>query len=225
MKNRFTYILLILISFQYLSAQRAIPLNYPKQSLKKLHYGFTLGINQMDFTIKRADNFYDLDTVYSIENERKIGFSVGLLADLRLAKHLNLRFNPGLSLGQRNMKYIVKQDTANSQPQFKEVGMLIPSTFIDMPFYLKYSSRRYNNCAVYIIAGTNFRYDLESQKKASNDDEHIIRLKSFDIYYEIGLGMDFYLPYFRFSTELKFSVGTKNILNYDSSEYSNSIKK
>jgi hypothetical protein len=42
--------------------------------------------------------------------------------------------------------------------------------------------------------------------------------KSFDCMAEVGVGCDFYLPFFKFIPELKFSYGLSNVLNKDRSD-------
>jgi hypothetical protein len=63
------------------------------------------------------------------------------------------------------------------------------------------------NVKPYLIGGINPRIDLA---KSENDG---LNLKSTDVYLEIGAGLDFYLNYFRLSTEAKLSVGMLNILD------------
>ena len=43
--------------------------------------------------------------------------------------------------------------------------------------------------------------------------------------YEVGFGIDFYLEYFKFSPELKATFGLVDMLVYDESIYTSSIKK
>ena len=47
----------------------------------------------------------------------------------------------------------------------------------------------------------------------SGKDEDIVRLKRFDCYLELGMGCDFYLPFFKLRPELKFMYGLTNNLN------------
>ena len=80
-----------------------------------------------------------------------------------------------------------------------------------------------------MLAGINVRNDMARNKEFNEDQEIYIKLKPLDIYYEIGVGFDFYLAYFKFSTEIKYSVGTFNNVSSDASDnypqYANSIDK
>jgi hypothetical protein len=55
-----------------------------------------------------------------------------------------------------------------------------------------------------------------------------MRLKRADLYYEIGAGIDFYLPYFKLTIEAKMSNGLFDVLVHDpddrNPEYVNSIQ-
>lgn len=52
-------------------------------------------------------------------------------------------------------------------------------------------------------------------KKLNNKEGIYVRLNSYDVYYEFGAGLDFYLNYFKFSLELKYSAGLFNVLSPD----------
>ncbi len=53
---------------------------------------------------------------------------------------------------------------------------------------------------------------MAAKKQYSGEDQIYIRLKPADLYLEFGFGMDFYLTYFKFSTEIKLAVGMLNIM-------------
>jgi len=107
--------------------------------------------------------------------------------------------------------------------------MKIESTYIDLPLLLKYRATRINNVRPYLIGGVNVRNYMARNKEFNEDEEIYIKLRPFDIYYEVGVGVDFYLAYFKFSTEIKYSVGTLNVISSDAYEdfpqYANSIDK
>jgi len=73
-----------------------------------------------------------------------------------------------------------------------------------------------------MILGTSAKYDLASLRKLNPDEPHL-KIAPFDMYLEVGPGLDFYLPYFKFSIELKYSNGFFNLLEQDNSIYSTPI--
>ena len=100
--------------------------------------------------------------------------------------------------------------------------MDINSAFLDFPLSLRYSSFRLNNYRPYIIGGFNFRYDMASR----NDDKVFINIKPADVYFETGVGVDWYLPYFKLGTEIKVGIGLRDLMIYDSTispQYMNSL--
>jgi hypothetical protein len=62
----------------------------------------------------------------------------------------------------------------------------------------------------YLLGGVNIRYDL-AIKKEYDLKEQLIMLGPLDVYTEIGGGFDFYLTYFKFGIELKYSLGLTNV--------------
>lgn len=49
----------------------------------------------------------------------------------------------------------------------------------------------------------------------SGKDEQFIKLKRYDLFLELGLGCDFYLPFFKLRPELKFMISLTNSLDTD----------
>ena len=178
----------------------------------------------MDFKLTPSMNSFGADSTVLIPeiNDLVPGFHVGIVSNLRLTDNLDLRFLPGIALGQRKILFYDNDQNVVSE-------MKIESTFIDLPLTLKYRATRINNTRPYLIGGINVRNDMARNKEFNEDEKIYIKLKSFDIYYEIGVGIDFYLAYFKFSTEIKYSVGTLNVVSSDPSDaypqYANSIDK
>jgi hypothetical protein len=181
--------------------------NDPTFDDRALHFGFTLGLNTMSFGVKQSKLAAD-SGFYSNVSVLSPGFNVGMVSDLRLAEYLNLRFLPGLTFGQRTIVIYQNQVAV-------EKNQVISSSFIDLPLLLKYKARRLNNYRPYLIAGTSTRIDVGAMKAFDEDKKNYIRLKRLDFYYEIGFGVDLYNTYFKLSPEIKFSVGTRDMLVHD----------
>jgi hypothetical protein len=64
----------------------------------------------------------------------------------------------------------------------------------------------------------NFRYDLAGKKEYDDSRNVYMRLKRADFYYEIGAGIDFYLPYFKLTIEAKMSNGLRDVLVHEPDE-------
>ena len=224
--RKFTTIIILFCTL-IVNAQKQQVQNLPQLDRKRLHFGFTIGTNIMDFTIDKADNFFNtnqVNRIYAIENTPSAGFLLGPVSNLRLNDFFDLRLLINLSFGQRNLAYLNVDSTATS-PVLSKHLMKLSSTYIEFPLLLKYKAMRLNNVSPYLLTGINPRIDLASQKGINESEKPKIKLSRYDLAYEIGAGIDFYLPYFRFSTELKYSVGMLNALVRDGTQYTSSIKK
>src|SRR3989344_5911506 len=76
-------------------------MNNPGYDNKVLHFGITLGFNASGFKVYR----YESDTVYVVEPSRGPGFNLGIISDLKIGKHLNMRFIPNLSFAEKRLNY------------------------------------------------------------------------------------------------------------------------
>ncbi|HPG73755.1 MAG TPA: porin family protein, partial [Bacteroidales bacterium] len=148
-----------------LHAQRRAPENLPKLDLQAAHFGYSLGLNMMGFTIRPSAAYYLMDTVYAIETGHYVGFNINMIANVRLANYLDLRFLPGLMFGQRDMEYKLLEDGS-----FRRHTMMIESTFLDFPILLKYKAARLNNFRPFLIGGGSFRVDLAAQRKIDHSE-------------------------------------------------------
>jgi hypothetical protein len=193
---------------------------------KVLHFGFSLGFNAMDFNITPSQTYLESDSLYPEVSQLTPGINIQIVTDLRPGNYFDIRFLPGVSFGQRTVKYYKVKDPY-------PVPVLIPqkveSSFLEFPLLLKYKGERLNNVRPYIIGGLNYRYDLAAKKEFDDEKPVYIRLKRPDLYYEMGAGMDFYLTYFKLSVEIKMSNGFRDIIvdeavaGYDG--YRNAIEK
>ena len=187
-------------------AQRDRVENLPTFDKRKLHYGFYLGVNQNDFKLNlRNSNISNAN----ITVEPSLGFNVGLIADLRLHKNLNLRFEPGLVTNSKNI-YFNHIDTA--QDSVREIG----STYLHVPVILKFSTDRYKNIRPYVLAGVSYDYNFSSNEENQDDNSAgQFRMQSHNFMYEVGIGIDIYLNFFKFSPSIRGVFAFNNEIKYD----------
>ena len=204
-------------------AQRQVVKNLTTFDDKRLHFGFTLALNTLDFGIdhyatigenpKFGSKIPDIINGETIVADRQIradiskltpGFTVGIVTNLRLTESLDLRFLPGMSFGERKLTYNIPVVSSSGTTE----NFSIKSTFLDFPLLIKYKARRMNNQRPYLIGGFAYRIDI-----SKTGQEDLVRLKPFSSSIEAGMGWDNYLQFFRLSTELKFSIGMNNILD------------
>ena len=202
---------------EYLSKKKV--LNYPPQhDGRAFHFGYCLGLNVMDFTIHHSNDSFRADSLRASVTGLSMGFHTQVVSAARLTDYLEVRFLPGIVLGQRELLFY-RNDRQYEKPQTLE------STYIDLPLLLKYMSKRVNNYRGFLVGGLNPRFDLA--KTYREEDDIYMDLKLNDLCYELGVGFDFYLPYFKFSVELRGSWGMFNVLNRRSTphpEFQNAIE-
>ena len=214
MKQLFFIIFSFCLFSQGLQAQTAKVMNDPTHDDKPIHFGFSLGLNFMDFGLYQSqwakDNGY-----YADISTLNPGINIQAIANLRLAEYWDLRSLPGISFGERhiNFIYLNAQDSDGTRYDSVMYGgepYRMESSFLELPISLKYKAKRMNNFRPYLIGGANLRYDL-AVKREYNFKEQLFMVRPLDIYAEFGMGFDFYLTYFKFGIELKYSVGMTNI--------------
>ena len=190
-----------------LAAQEPKVQNRPYIDQRKFHYGFLLGLHMQDIELEN-NGYIDPTTGeqwYAEIDNYSPGFTVGVLGALKINKYLSLRLSPTIHFGQKHAVYHEQKSGADSTQVFK-------STYISVPLDLKFAAPRYNNFRPYVIAGVNPMVDLTARKHDA------LRLKPFDIYLEVGMGCDIYLPYFKLIPELKFCFGLLDIIQKDRSD-------
>lgn len=216
--NKRTAIFLLLVIPVVLTAQKAKPKNDSNYDERLLHFGFSMGANTMDFNLEMNSESGLTAEVVSL----KPGLNIQIVTDYRPATYFDIRFLPGVSFGQRNINFYDTTGTMWGETQVLE------SSFLEFPLLVKAKGMRMNNARPYLIAGVNFRYDLAGKKEYDDSRNVYMRLKRADFYYEVGAGIDFYLPYFKLTIEAKMSNGLTDVLVHEPDErypeYSNSIK-
>jgi len=214
-------ILLILLIPVMATAQKAKPKNDSNYDERLLHFGFSMGLNTMDFNAKM--NPSDTNNWTAEVVSLKPGINIQIVMDYRPTTYLDVRFLPGVSFGQRNLNFYDEDGVLVNDEQQLE------SSFLEFPLLIKGKGMRLNNSRPYLIGGINFRYDLAAKKEYDEDSDVYIRLRKADFYYEVGAGIDFYLPYFKLTIEAKMSNGLRDVLVHDEPhpyhpQYVNSIE-
>ena len=195
--------------------------NLPAYDKDKLHFGFSLAVNKADFALYPSTSSTKPDSILSVNSKPDWGFNLGIISDLRVHDYATLRFLPALTFQARSLEYLVDSTQVPGTSANYVTKKNVESTLLDFPINLKIRSERLNNMSAYLLAGGKFSIDLASQEKTKNPD--IVKLNSKDFSFEAGFGLDFYLVYFKLSTEIKFSAGLKDRLYHESTPWSSSI--
>ncbi len=193
-------ILMFCLVAQMASAQQ----NNPYYDYKAFHFGFSLGFNQAQFKPFFTEGMTLNDSIRRVDMIGGTGFHFGIVVEARLHDKLGLRFQPGIQFIYRDIDYTFSNIRFNTVRKTESAN-------IELPLLLKFKSDRVNNYRLYVIGGGKYTIDMQSQDKVT-EQLFTVKLNRYDIAAEIGLGVDVYLPFFKFSTELKYSHGTRNML-------------
>ncbi len=202
MKNIATLLIILLFFSGAIFAQKRDKVIY-KQNWDKqaVFWGYYLGINKKDFKINYTEVNKFIDVTPSV------GFNVGLIGDLRLHNNINLRIEPGLSSNTKELAFTHIPD--GKKDSIRNVN----ATYLRIPLLVKLSTNRYYNLRPYIIGGLSYDYNFSSNQ--DNIDDNLngeFRMKKNNFTYELGAGIDIYLPYFIFSPSIRGVFAINNEL-------------
>lgn len=204
----------LLLSSLTLSAQKynvgEVP-NLIQSDNKPYHFGFILGVNTLDFNPFQSGEVLDDGKVWYGEDPNfDFGFTIGMIADLRLAEYLDLRFTPELYFGERTLRFV---DQDGNPRESGDIS--VKSNLISLPLLLKLRGQRARNCRPFFVGG------FAATIAVGRDKEAPIMLKSTDYGPEVGFGFDIYLPYFRLCPEFKAFFGLSDVINRDRPDIAN----
>ena len=187
---------------------------------RRLSWGYFLGYNTYDYKFIYKNQYEDHNTDVQVSKEG--GFNVGLIGDLRINKYINLRLEPGLSFTKRNLVFPNFTETSDYLREVK-------STYIHIPFLVKISTKRLNNFKPFIVGGISTSFNLSSNENHPEDNSQgQFRSTDNTFYYELGLGIDLYLYFFKFTPSIRgvFSLSDELIPDNDpNSPWTSNIEK
>lgn len=213
--KRLLYIAIFIVCALAGNAQERTVQNRPYTDLRKFHFGVMVGTHLQDLELLNVgpqmidleDGNGMVEKLVSVDQDRwDAGFTVGVLGELRLNTHLQFRVAPSMYFGTRHLTFRNHTDLdVNGRPTEKVQDL--KTAYFACAFDLIAAAPRFNNHRPYVMVGINPMLNLSGK---SND---YLKLKRSDAYLEVGVGCDFYLPYFKLRPELKFMYGLTNCLD------------
>lgn len=198
-------VMTVLLSLpQCLSAQERKIQNRPYIDMRRWHYGFLFGTHVQD--LEFVNNGY----IYTTEENTQEswfadvpsytpGFTVGVLGEWRMTEHFALRLVPTMHFGD---KMVIFKEQLNGTIE----RQVVKSTYLTIPVEVKCAAQRFNNYRPYVMAGIAPSLDLTVKRQRP------LLMQRADVAIEIGMGCDFYLPFFKLIPELKFCFGLTDAL-------------
>ncbi|MCM1349475.1 MAG: PorT family protein [Firmicutes bacterium] len=192
--------------------------NRPYADLRRWHLGFSIGVHTQDINFTHNGLLTEDGHSWYMEHPSfSPGFCVNGLFDLRLNEWFNLRVSPGMYFGNRDVTIVDVNTVENETPlQYRQN---IKTAYLVAPIDLKFSGQRYRNCRPYLTGGVMPAFNL-TRKQGD-----YLRLKSSDFYLTLGLGFDFYLPFFKFNPEVKFCFGLTDVIDHKRTDLADDPQK
>lgn len=211
----------ILISFLFLSISifeseaqlftKERLLNNENFDKAPLSYGYYLGFNSYDFNIDYKSNVKDIQVL------KAVGFNVGLIGNVRINDYFDVRLEPGLVMSNRILSYSITYFDGLTYEE-KDLEREIRSTYIHIPLLVKISTKRINNIKPFIVGGISTALNLSSNQDNPDDNSNgNFRMIKNNLFYELGIGIDFYLTWFKFTPSLRgvFSLKDEHVTDFD----------
>jgi hypothetical protein len=148
---------------------------------------------------------------------KSAGLNVGLVGNFRINDYIDIRLEPGLVISTRELNYSYTYFNGISHEE-KDLIREIQSTFVHIPLLIKFSSKRINNIKPFIVAGFSTALNLSSQQNNPEDNSNnTFRVTKKNLYYELGIGIDLYLNWFKFTPSLRgvFSIQDELVNDVD----------
>ncbi|WP_456378134.1 type IX secretion/gliding motility protein PorT/SprT [Lutibacter sp.] len=207
MKKNFVTTILVFLVLYKVSAQRRDIVEYRQNwDKQKIFWGYFLGLNKKDYKI----TYTVPDTFINVTSSA--GFEVGLIGDLRLHKNISLRLEPGLSSNTKTLEFT--HIIGGDNDRIREVN----ATYLRIPLLLKFNTNRLHNMRPYVVGGVSYDYNFSSNQDNPNDNlDGEFRMKKNNFTYEIGFGVDLYLPFFIFSPSIRgvFAINNELVRDVD----------
>lgn len=189
--------------------------NRPYTDLRPFHFGVFVGTHLQDVEflnvgpqiLEMEDGTMSERLVTCDQDRWDPGFNVGVLGEFRLSEHFQFRVAPAMYFGTRHLMF-----HNFSEEKEKEEHQELKSAYISTALDLIFASPRFNNHRPYVMVGLNPMINLSAR------DNDYLKLKGTDLFFEAGIGCDFYLPFFKLRPELKFMFSLGNVLDPKHSE-------
>ena len=201
-------LVIVFISLGYLANGQAGAkgnYNYNDFQKKPYYFGLSLGMNNSGYIVNQSKFFIGNDEIRIAEPASNVGLELHMIANLKLGDKFDLRFLPGFSFVSRQLEFTQSISEVTERNSAEPV-------YFDLPFQIRYKSKPYKDKRVFGLLGIKYAYDVAGN---SDSKKSILKFSSHDFQWEVGLGMQFFYPYFIFSPEIKFSRGLTNTLIYD----------
>lgn len=202
-----------------LLAQRRTGVNNPEYDNKMVSYGFLIGLHTTAYQLKYSDEFVtnSLDSIYAITPKWSPGFSLGFIVNMRLTDLVDFRVLPKVAFYEHELVYERLDDSP--------IEELVETTIVEFPMLIKYKSARRGNVRMYLTGGIKPGIEASGKNDIERASDDNLKIREFNVSMDVGFGLDIYYPLFKFSPELRFSKGIRNMLGPQGNDFSAGIDR
>lgn len=183
---------------------------------QKFSWGFYLNGNRLDYRIV-LDPRYGMDNNHNlVTSKESYSFGAGLIAKWRLNDYLDLRLEPGLQFGQRQLTFNTQSNdqyaagTLTNDPFIpiplteKDRVREIKTTLVDVPVLLEFHGQRWYNSRPYVAAGVNYIVNLQSNSDSTDDNlQQVFRSTTHNFAWSAEMGIQFYFNKFKLTPAVR----------------------
>ncbi len=197
--------------------------NRTETDQKKFSFGYFLGTNMMSYkVVPKAQNNEIIDAtdkdngvndygLIYLDQETKAGFSVGLIAKMRVNDYIDMKVEPGLHFSQRVLHFRNAPLAGSyTDPTYQEtledtnVKREVKSTYVEIPLLLNFHGDRWYNTRPYIQGGLGYAMNLQSNEKKEDDNNTgVFRTTTNNFNWQAEIGVEIYFKRFKLTPALK----------------------
>lgn len=204
----------IIISFFLLLSNKSVAqhgkhnINFDGLNNKNHYYGLTLAYNYSTFKIEHSKRLQPTGSFLLNNAFGQSGLTLSMITNFKMGDYFDFRILPSIAISNRSLNYTTKDSKIPKM-------LTIESVFGEVPILLRFTSEPYKDKRVFVVSGIKYTYDFASNSRTDKKKFELVRISPHDFQIEIGAGLQFYMPFFIFTPEIKFSHGISNLLIYD----------
>jgi len=194
--------------------------NFLAYKNKDYYFGITLGFNSSKHFTVPSNEFLNTDNIQVIQGAQSVGFDVNGIVNFKIGENFDIRSLPGFSFATRTLQFAPVEGYTSIAPACSTGSHLecqdLESILVKFPFHVRYKSAPFQDKRAFVVTGLNYAFDVASNSKVREElARNLIQVSPHDFQFEVGVGMQFFFPYFILSPEIRFSQGLNNTLIYN----------
>lgn len=172
---------------------------------KPFYFGLTVGLHSTGLIPAKSPEFVENTDINFLSARNRPGLNLNIITNLKIGQYFDFRFIPGFAYSERRFLFSPPGSSVRNERS-------IESVFVEIPIHLRFKSAPYKDKRIFVLGGIKYSYDVASNSRVRREQrEDLLLISPNDFQFELGAGVQFFLPYFIFSPEIKFSRGISNI--------------